>query len=187
MLVNIDEIESSGLAKAWEMNGERVDAILLEDKTGYRAQKPVHIEAFFKKVDRRLLLDAHSRADVVCPCSRCLAPVSMCLPVDFSLTLIPADEYDGVPRTNEDSGHTHTGSSFVPQTVDEETYEGKTIDLDPLYREQLLLALPPYPVCREGCKGLCTMCGTNLNDRDCGCDPHVPDPRWAELKKMKLQ
>jgi hypothetical protein len=43
MLVNIDEIESSGLAKAWKMSGEQVDAILLEDKVGYRALKPVHI------------------------------------------------------------------------------------------------------------------------------------------------
>jgi uncharacterized protein len=58
------------------------------------------------------------------------------------------------------------------------------IDLDPVVREQLLLALPGYPVCREDCKGLCTVCGVNLNERDCGCDRHVPDPRWAALEKF---
>jgi uncharacterized protein len=54
-------------------------------------------------------------------------------------------------------------------------------------REQLLLALPSYPVCQEGCKGLCSVCGANLNERDCGCDRHVPDPRWAGLEKLKTK
>jgi uncharacterized protein len=55
-----------------------------------------------------------------------------------------------------------------------------------MVREQIVLALPGYPVCGEGCKGLCSVCGANLNERDCGCDRHVPDPRWAGLKNLKL-
>ena len=54
------------------------------------------------------------------------------------------------------------------------------------YLEQILLALPAYPVCGEGCKGLCPVCGANLNERECGCDRKVPDPRWAGLKDIKL-
>ncbi len=56
-----------------------------------------------------------------------------------------------------------------------------------MVREQLVLSLPADPVCREDCQGLCTVCGANLNERDCGCDRHVPDPRWAGLKNIKLQ
>ena len=70
--------------------------------------------------------------------------------------------------------------------AEEDTYTGKVIDLDPIVREQVLLALPAYPVCNEGCKGLCPVCGANLNERECGCDRHVPDPRWAGLKNVKL-
>jgi uncharacterized protein len=77
--------------------------------------------------------------------------------------------------------------SFAPEQAEEETYSGKVIELDPIVREQILLALPAYPVCDEGCKGLCTVCGANLNERECGCDRHVPDPRWAGLKDVKLQ
>ena len=51
----------------------------------------------------------------------------------------------------------------------------------------MLLSLPAYPVCQEGCKGLCSVCGNNLNERECGCDRKVPDPRWAGLAKVKLQ
>ena len=77
--------------------------------------------------------------------------------------------------------------SFDPRQAEEEVYSGKVIDLDPLVREQLVLSLPAYPVCREDCKGLCPVCGANLNERECGCDRHVPDPRWAGLKSIKLQ
>ena len=60
------------------------------------------------------------------------------------------------------------------------------VDLDPILREQVLLSLPEYPVCQEGCKGLCSVCGKNLNEGECGCDRKVPDPRWAGLAKVKL-
>jgi uncharacterized protein len=40
-------------------------------------------------------------------------------------------------------------------------------------------------VCQAGCKGLCPGCGTNLNERECGCDRKVPDPRWAGLEKFR--
>ena len=67
------------------------------------------------------------------------------------------------------------------------TYQGKLIDLDPLVEEQVLLALPAYPVCEEGCKGLCPVCGQNQNEKACGCDRHVPDPRWAGLAKFRRE
>jgi uncharacterized protein len=107
------------------------------------------------------------------------------VPVDFDLTLVPADEYaDGEPEKEGVRGP--VAGSFAPEQAEEETYTGKVIDLDPIVREQLLLALPSYPVCSEGCKGLCPVCGGNLNERECGCDRHVPDPRWAGLKNVKL-
>jgi uncharacterized protein len=79
------------------------------------------------------------------------------------------------------------GGSFRAEEADEERYHGKVIDLAPILREQILLSLPAYPVCRESCKGLCPVCGQNLNERECGCDRRVPDPRWAGLEKLKRQ
>ena len=73
------------------------------------------------------------------------------------------------------------------QTVDEEPYSGKTIDLAPALREQILLAAPPSPLCDEACKGLCPTCGKDLNAGDCGCEKTAIDPRWATLKSIQLQ
>jgi uncharacterized protein len=114
--------------------------------------------------------------------------VSVDVPVRFDLTLVPADGRGDGDEAGEGAGHDRgpKGGSFSAQDAEEETYTGKVIDLDPIVREQLLLELPEYPVCDEQCKGLCPACGANLNDRECGCDRHVPDPRWAGLKNVKL-
>ena len=70
--------------------------------------------------------------------------------------------------------------------AEQDTFDGKVIDLDPIVREQLLLALPMSAVCTEDCKGLCTVCGQNLNEKQCGCDTRQVDPRLAALKNIKL-
>jgi uncharacterized protein len=61
------------------------------------------------------------------------------------------------------------------------------LDIHAWARDALALALPTQIVCREDCKGLCAVCGENLNQA--GPD-HVhepePDPRWAALRELKL-
>lgn len=61
-------------------------------------------------------------------------------------------------------------------------FTGEAIDLAPLVRDTLLAAQPLSNVCKEDCKGLCLICGANLNQGDCGCDRFIPDPRLAALK-----
>ena len=54
-------------------------------------------------------------------------------------------------------------------------------------REQLYLALPMKPLCREDCKGLCPNCGTNWNRGTCDCKQGWEDPRLAALNKLKAE
>jgi len=58
------------------------------------------------------------------------------------------------------------------------------LDLTEEVREAIILALPGYPVCREGCKGLCMTCGTNLNVKTCACREAGRDNRWAALDTL---
>lgn len=63
----------------------------------------------------------------------------------------------------------------------------ETVDLTADIREDILLALPSYPLCEESCKGLCPHCGKNLNEGPCSCRPEPDDlGRWAALDKLKL-
>ena len=77
--------------------------------------------------------------------------------------------------------------STSPGSNEEETYrlEGTEVDLAPLVRDAVLLHLPPAPLCSEDCRGLCTRCGANLNEAECGCEPGPSDPRWAALDVLK--
>jgi DUF177 domain-containing protein len=187
MRVNIDEIKDTGLDRSWDLTREQLDAVVAGERAGYRAREKAHVEAHLERVERRVRVDAKAVAALQVGCGRCLSPVALDVPVEFELTLVPEDEYEEEPPRAEKDGHKgHGGGSFEARAAEEETYAGKTVDLDPILREQILLALPSYPVCKESCKGLCPVCGANLNDRECGCDRHVPDPRWAGLKNVKL-
>ncbi len=185
MLVNIDEIKEGGLQRAWDLAREAVDELVKGDNAGYRAKGPLHIDGNLQKIERRVLFHAHGRAPLVAPCGRCLSPVGVEVPLDFQMTFVPDEGVharDEIPDEKQPTGR--PTRTFAADEVNEETYSGKVIELDPVVREQLLLALPSYPVCQDNCKGLCPVCGTNLNERDCGCDRRVPDPRWAALAKL---
>jgi len=58
------------------------------------------------------------------------------------------------------------------------------IDLRPAVREELLLAVPRWVVCRDDCRGLCPRCGKDLNAGPCGCPP-AADQRWHGLAALK--
>lgn len=101
-------------------------------------------------------------------CSRCLRPLSGPLVVDI-------DERYAEPSA--DPGRPDDPEAFP-------IVHGQ-IDLAPMVREELLLAVPDAPRCRPDCPGLCPICGADLTAGPCGCDTTVRDERWAVLDQLK--
>jgi uncharacterized protein len=99
-------------------------------------------------------------------CRRCLAAVRV--PLQESLGLVFVSEEDAAGDDD---------SYVVPRRA-------TALDLTEAVREELLLAVPKYVVCRDDCRGLCPRCGAVLNAGPCGCQPE-PDPRWAALTKLR--
>ena len=60
------------------------------------------------------------------------------------------------------------------------------IDLAPMVREEVLLAVADAPLCRPDCAGLCPICGADRNDGPCGCDTRRRDERWAALDQLRV-
>jgi len=60
----------------------------------------------------------------------------------------------------------------------------QSFSVDSLIKETVLLNLPLKPLCSEECKGLCPMCGANLNTSSCRCKKEKLDPRWEKLKDI---
>ncbi len=65
-------------------------------------------------------------------------------------------------------------------------FDGDHVDIEALAAEELVLSLPPFPLCSDACKGICQRCGKNLNEGPCECQADVVDPRWARLRELKL-
>ena len=76
---------------------------------------------------------------------------------------------------------------YVREPEEGEAYpiEGDHIDLEPLARESVVLALPLAPLCRPDCAGLCPTCGADRNAGPCGCPDRDGDPRWAALDALR--
>lgn len=62
--------------------------------------------------------------------------------------------------------------------------EGSSIDLAELAYTGLCLNLPVKSLCSETCKGLCPICGQNLNIQSCTCDDSPTDPRFDVLDQL---
>jgi uncharacterized protein len=202
MLVKIEEIQEPGLKRTEPIKPE-VLAGALADSEGFVLVSCSPLSASFKKVSGRVFVVGHFSAELTAPCKRCTTDVPVPIDVDFSLRMIPeaspprADDEGDVAapakgkrkyQKKEDDGQSEMAASFELDEVDAEPFNGKTIDLDPVVREQVLLALPVSVVCRDDCKGLCSTCGQDLNERDCGHGKvKEVDVRLAKLKDIKLK
>ncbi len=108
-------------------------------------------------------------------CSRCLQTYSFPLSQNFEIALAPLPD-DSEIRAKE-LNRDELGLSY---------YAAEEINLSPLIREQVLLALPTRPLCGDQCRGLCAGCGVNLNVESCICPSPSDDPRMAIFRTLKL-
>jgi len=115
-------------------------------------------------------------------CSRCVGDVKLDLDEKLHVTFMPPSEMPSDENEIEGDGE---GAEVATEDLDLFPYDGERIDLEPLFREQFVLAVPYSPLCREDCKGLCGQCGIDLNSGTCACEKPI-DPRLAALKGLKL-
>ena len=123
----------------------------------------VDVVVGLEAIPEGLVADGTISAPWGAECRRCLAPVSGVVDVEFR------ELFEVHPREGETYPLGH-----------------EEIDLEPLIREALLLALPLAPICRDECQGICPQCGADLNEGPCGCAPAGRDPRWGALDDLHL-
>jgi uncharacterized protein len=120
--------------------------------------------ARISRTSQGLLVQVKMRAFTEVECVRCLSKFSQKLNIDFT------DLYAFSPDSVTDSG------LLLPDT-------GK-IDLEPILREEMFLAMPINTVCSPECKGLCPICGNDLNKSTCSHEEALTDPRLDNLRSL---
>ena len=118
-------------------------------------------------------------------CSRCVGPVKVPVDDDLFVTFMPTARLPDKAADAEGDAEDDEAAESDDDDLDLYPYEGEEVDLAPLFRDQIVLAVPYAPLCDEDCKGLCPVCGTDLNTGSCTCDRAVMDPRWSALKNLK--
>lgn len=125
----------------------------------------VHLRLRLESVMEGVLVSGEIEAPLVGSCARCLEPI------EDTLTLDVQELYAYEGSTTE-----ATSDEDEVRLVD-----GDFLDLEPLARDSVVLALPLSPVCDEDCAGLCVDCGQRLDDLPADHSHEITDPRWAGL------
>ena len=125
------------------------------------------VETTIKNIENsQVVVSGHGNMKVCMPCDRCLKDVEVTVELDFEYTV---NEPDGFHEIDDDE-------QFFMRD-----YE---LDGDELIHNELIMGLPMKVLCKDDCKGICPVCGSNRNKGECGCDTFVPDPRMAAIQDI---
>jgi uncharacterized protein len=121
---------------------------------------PVEGEFLLESVVEGILISGRLAGRMALSCARCLRPFESGFEVEVR-ELFAGD---------------------VPPGGDEYPLEPQgSIDVEPMVRDAVMLAMPFSPLCRPDCLGLCERCGGDRNAGECTCPASAADPRWAAL------
>jgi uncharacterized protein len=128
---------------------------------------PIEFDIRLEAVVEGVLVTGTAQAGLVGECVRCLEEIRSEITADFQELFVYDDEGE-------------------QDTEDEETsrLEGDLVDLEPLLRDAVVLALPFQPLCQDDCPGLCAECGVRLADDPDHRHDAAIDPRWAALQQL---
>lgn len=148
---------------AQEIRGS-LDMSDVDVSAGFPLKKPVTYHGFVSNVSSVVTLKLDIEFEFSAPCDRCgtFTSDSHSVTIDKSLaTSLQRQESDTI--------------IVVPDM---------RLDVDELVYSEVILNLPSKHLCKSDCKGLCEKCGKNLNEGDCGCAIHEPDPRFDKLREL---
>ncbi len=129
---------------------------------GARLEIDLRLEAVLEGI----LVTGEVDAPLEGECVRCLEPLADRASVDFQELYLYED---------------HRDASSIEDDEEVSVLVGDLVDLEPVLRDAIVLALPLQPLCRPDCPGLCVECGARLaDDPEHGHDAPI-DPRWAGL------
>ncbi len=133
---------------------------LISVPTGAEIDLDLRLESVMEGV----LVSGTATAPLTGECGRCLEPISDTLTVDLQELFVYAES--------------------DAQDDEASSMEGDLLDLEPVLRDAVVLALPLNPVCDEDCAGLCVDCGERLDDLPADHTHDAVDPRWAALRDL---
>jgi uncharacterized protein len=135
------------------------------DVIGVPEGAPLAVDIRLESVTEGVLVTGTVAAPLSGECGRCLDVIADELVVEFVELFAYPDSATDATTDLDEVRRVH----------------GEHIDVEPVVRDAVVLALPWAPLCRPECPGLCPQCGRRLDDLPAGHTHELPDPRWAGL------
>jgi uncharacterized protein len=158
------------LYRRGEIQFSHEDAVLSE---------PVRTDFVLSHKDRDLHIEGKLETAIRFKCSRCVKDFSRRFSASFGLFYLPQPDW----------GRKGDEIELKYEDMEVAYYDGIRFDVDLMVLEQIELGMPMKFVCREDCKGLCYLCGADLNEGPCPCKKDQTDARLSVLldfrKKME--
>ena len=168
MIINISEVLSEPHKSLDEVINPELRQVNISGRT-FKIKKidPLHLRIDFLE-DKKLLIKGETKVTVVIPCDRCLEDVDTELDLSFENNVKP-----GVSDPD------------VDDESDEANYiDGYHLDVEQLLYNEILIGWPAKVLCSEDCKGICSVCGQNLNYGSCDCEDTSLDPRMSVIRDV---
>ncbi len=171
MQIPLSDIPREGLELQFEMDPATLDP----EDSGVKFVAPIHVQSRLVVMDRTVYVSGTADAPARLQCVRCLEAISFPVHSSFEINVEPQES-----ASEKSPGEWR---ELHRDELDEHTYSGDAIDLADLVREQILLALPTYPLCRADCRGLCPQCGADRNRLSCRCSVEEARPPMTQFQE----
>ena len=168
MLINLSEVMSMvGQTKDTQAHIEFEQFSMCGEEYEFARKEDAHV-IIVCVGERKVSIQCEAKLSLKIPCSRCLKEVEVPFDISFS------KEFD-FSGTKEES----------QQELDEAEYiQEYDLDVDALIAEEMMLQFPLQTLCKDDCKGICSVCGINLNTGSCTCDQMGKDPRMLAIQDI---
>lgn len=174
--LKLEDIPEEGLNLDWQESRDSIMAYVGRlSQIDFEFESPLRAEARVFKTGQSVVVQGTLRTVLRLQCVRCLKEFSSPISSTLDLTLLPRESDRSEEEVELKEGDMESGF-----------FEGGEIRLSELACEQVFLDMPAQPLCEEGCKGLCPVCGRDLNLDPCQCQREEPESAFAALKKLKL-
>ena len=166
--IKFEDIPPEGLSLGFE--DEKGDLV----RDCYPVRRPIRASVHLMRWGIDVKVTGEVETELVLTCDRCLKEFPFPVKGNINVLLEPVAT---LSRLKEEV-------RLTKDDLDVIFFDGVTVEVDEVVREEILLAVPMRKLCHEACQGLCPVCGQDLNQGRCQCKPAAKDSPFAILKKL---
>lgn len=175
MKLHLDQLPDEGFELDYQEPPHVFDYLKNDEKgTGADVSDPVQVKLLVQKTVGNVTIMGRVEGAALMACSRCMEGITKNISHSFSYNCLPIEAMGDEEELSREG-------------TDVYYYSGVDVDITALVQEQVSMSLPMKPLCKEDCKGLCPVCGANLNLSDCGCRKGQGDLRFSALEGLKAR